>query len=217
MRIKIAALLLLSLTALMADAARLYRFKIDGRVVVKDHIPAEYAHLGYQVLNSGGLLLDEVAPALTQEEKDALKREQAAKELRIKRIKAQRIADRDLLRLYAKPSDVNVAEVRKMEEIQSLVKLQERRIEGLEQRLAIEQEKAANIERRGRSVPKTLQSSIKRIKERMLSGREKIVDYKEDMKTAEKEFAKILKRVTILQRYPIGTLEEDIEAEPKAR
>lgn len=217
MRIKIAALSLLLLTASLADAARLYRFKIDGRVVVKDHVPAEYAHLGYQVLNSGGLLLDEVAPALTKEEKEALQRQQAAKERRIKRIKAQRVLDRDLLRLYAKPSDVKIAKLRKIEEIGSLVKLQQRRIEGLSQRLSMEQEKAANIERRGRSVPKTLESSIKSIKKRMLGGQKKIVDYKKDMTAAEQEFAKILKRVTILQRYPVGTLEEDIEAEPNKR
>lgn len=217
MRIKIAALSLLLLTASLADAARLYRFKIDGRVVVKDHVPAEYAHLGYQVLNSGGLLLDEVAPALTKEEKEALQRQQAAKERRIKRIKAQRVLDRDLLRLYAKPSDVKIAKLRKIEEIGSLVKLQQRRIEGLSQRLSMEQEKAANIERRGRSVPKTLESSIKSIKKRMLGGQKKIVDYKKDMTAAEQEFAKILKRVTILQRYPVGTLEEDIEAESNKR
>ena len=65
------------LLASHAQARQLYRFTVDGAVVLKDHVPAEYSHLGYQVLNSQGMVV-RTEPAPTKEELEQRRAAEAA-------------------------------------------------------------------------------------------------------------------------------------------
>jgi len=192
-------------------ANKLYRFTVDGRVVVKDHIPTEYSHLGYEVLNSSGMVVKTVAPAPTAEELAQRRAEEAAKKARQDAITAQRKLDLDLLRLYAKPSDVERARQRKADEIDSYIQLQRRRIVDLEQKLEKAQAQAANIERRGQEVPADMRLEIVQLQNGIRDSEGNIKARQQEMKESTRDFAEQYERVRILQVYPAGTLDADVD------
>ncbi|MAY15225.1 hypothetical protein [Thalassolituus alkanivorans] len=192
-------------------ANKLYRFTVDGRVVVKDHIPTEYSHLGYEVLNSSGMVVKTVAPAPTAEELAQRRAEEAAKKARQDAITAQRKLDLDLLRLYAKPSDVERARQRKADEIDSYIQLQRRRIVDLEQKLEKSQAQAANIERRGQEVPADMRLEIVQLQNGIRDSEGNIKARQQEMKESTRDFAEQYERVRILQVYPAGTLDDDVD------
>ena len=91
-------------------AGNVYRFNVDGQVVIKDSVPADLAPLGYDVLNSRGMLVKRVPRELTPEEiaeRDRLKAEQEARNVRIEQRKQK---DKDLMRIYSTVADVDRAD-----------------------------------------------------------------------------------------------------------
>lgn len=194
-----------------AFASKLYRFSIDGRVVVKDYIPPEYSHLGYEVLNTSGMVVKIVAPAPTAEELAQRRAEEAAKQARQDAVAAQRKLDLDLLRLYAKPSDVERARQRKADEINSYIQLQRRRIVDLQQKLEKAQAQAANIERRGQEVPADMRLEIVQLQNAVRDSDGEIRARQQEMKDSTRDFAGQYERVRILQVYPAGTLDADVD------
>src|SRR5690606_9063087 len=148
------------LTTGLVHAQSLYRFKVEGRVVLKDHVPPEYSHLGYEILNNQGMVVKVVPPAPTAEELEQRRAEEAAKKARQDATAAQRASDHDLLRLSARKSDIERSRKRKADEIESYMQLQRRRIADLEQKLEKAQQQAANFERRGQEVPPDLRLEV---------------------------------------------------------
>lgn len=205
------AILSCLLLANVSHANKLYRFTIDGRLIVKDHVPAQYAHLGYEVLNSAGLVLKKVPPAPTAEELAARRAEEKAKKIRRERIVVQRKSDMDLLRLYAKPEDVERSRKRKADEIESYIQLQRRRIIDLESKLELSQGDAANIERRGVEIPVDLRLEIAQLQNRIRESHENIKARQQEMIDSTRAYSEDYERVRILQVYSPGTLEEDID------
>ncbi len=207
--------LLITLTVLAATglvhAQSLYRFKVEGRVVLKDHIPAEYSHLGYDVLNSQGMVVKVVPPAPTAEELAQRRAEEAAKKARQEAIAEQRRLDLDLLRLYAKPTDVERARQRKADEIDSYIQLQRRRIADLEQKLEKAQQQAANFERRGQDVPSDLRLEVVQLQNGIRDSDNNIRQRQQEMTEVTRDFAIQYERVRVLQVYPAGTLDEDVD------
>lgn len=192
-------------------ASKLYRFTLDGRVMVKDHIPAEYSHLGYEVLNSAGMVVKTVAPAPTAEEL-AIRRaaEQAKKERQERRVQ-QRKTDMDLLRLYAKPEDVERARQRKADEIESYIQLQRNSITDMETKLEHSQDRAANIERRGLEVPADVRLEIAQLQNRIRDSHTNIQKRQQEMRASATAFARHYQRVRVLQVYKPGTLAEEVD------
>ncbi|MFC3680516.1 hypothetical protein [Bacterioplanoides pacificum] len=199
------------LFASVSHANKLYRFRIDGRVIIKDHVPAEYTHLGYEVLNSSGMVVKKVAPAPTAEELAQRRAAEEAKQQRLERMAEQRKKDLDLLRLYAKPKDVERARKRKADEIDSYVQLQRRRIGDLEKKLEESQGDAANIERRGLEVPADLRLEIAQLQNRIRDSHQNIRNRQQEMIDSTKEFSRHYERVRILQVYKPGTLDQDVD------
>jgi len=201
------------LLANVSHANKLYRFKVEGRVIVKDHVPAEYSHLGYEVLNGAGMVVKKVKPAPTAAELAERRAAERAEKERKERISAQRKQDMDLLRLYAKPEDVERARKRKADEIESYIQLQRRRIADLEVKLEQSQGDAANIERRGVEVPVDLRLEIAQLQNRIRESHENIKTRQQEMIDSTKEFSVHYERVRILQVYKPGVLEEDVDLE----
>jgi len=205
-----AAVCCLLLTS-VSHASKLYRFTIDGRVVVKDHVPAQYSHLGYEVLNSSGLVIKKVKPAPTAAELAERRAEEKAKKERLERIRAQRKQDMDLLRLYAKPGDVERARKRKADEIESYIQLQRRRIADLEIKLEQSQGDAADIERRGVEVPVDLRLEIAQLQNRIRESHANIKSRQQELIDSTKEYSTQYERVRILQVYKPGALPDEID------
>lgn len=195
----------------VSHASKLYRFNVDGKVVIKDHVPAEYSHLGYEVLNGQGMVIRSVERAPTAEELAQRRAEEAAKKARQEAISNQRRKDMDLLRLYAKPEDVERARQRKADEIESYIQLQRRRITDLEDKLEKAQGRAANFERRGKEVPADMRLEIVQLQNGIRDSEDNIKARQQEKVEITREFADQYERVRILQVYQPGTLDEDID------
>ncbi|MBE0482904.1 MAG: DUF4124 domain-containing protein [Bacterioplanes sp.] len=192
-------------------AGQLYRFTVDGSVTIKDHVPAEFSHLGYDVLNSRGMVIDRVPPAPTAEEIAARRAQEAAAQARRDAIALQRQTDLDLLRLYAKPEDVERVRQRKVTEVESYVQLQRRRITDLEEKLERSQTNAANYERRGQTVPSDLRVEIVQLQSGIRDAHNNIRLRREEMQTSTQDYARDFERLRVLQVYPAGTLEDEVD------
>lgn len=206
--------LMLSLLPLPASAAKqLYRFNVDGRVIVIDNVPADLAPLGYEVLNSQGLVLKVVPRELTAAEIAERDRRVAEQKAREQRIAKQREADNALLRLYATPEDADRALKRKTDDVQAHIELQQRRKADMQEKLQRAQQQAANVERQGREVGPELRADIALITNGLEDAKQKIAQRQEEKARLQQEFATLRRRIEILQDHPPGTLPEEIAAE----
>ncbi len=205
-----AVCLLLSQTVL---ASQFYRFKLDGVTVMKDHLPAEHAELGYEVLNSKGVVIEVVAPAPTAAERAVIASQEAAKQARDQAVAKQRDEDVTLLRLYSQPEDVERARQRKTLELDSYIQLQRRNIADLAQKLEDEQNRAANIERNGREVPADMRTNIVQLQSGIKESEKNINQRQKVMTELTQEMAQQYERIRILQVYKPGVLPDDVDLE----
>ncbi|WP_430460898.1 hypothetical protein ACQUQU_16985 [Thalassolituus sp. LLYu03] len=199
------------LVAAPVYANKLYRFNVDGQIVVKDYVPAEYSHLGYDVLNKQGMVIKTVAPAPTADELAQRKAEEAAKKARQDAIAEQRQKDMNLLRLYAKPKDVERARQRKADEIESYIQLQRRRITDLEEKLEKSQAQAANIERKGLEVPADIRLEIVQLQNGIRDSEDNIRNRQQELGEVTRQYADQYERVRILQVYQPGVLDDEVD------
>jgi len=209
MRLVTSALLLVLLSPTVF-AAKLYRFNIDGRQVLKDHVPPEYAQMGYDILSDQGYVIKHVERAPTPEEIAAIAAQKAIEEARLERIRDRRKADQALLRVYSNPSDVERARQRKIDNIDGYIGLQQRRIVNLTETLERAQSRAANHERSGRDVPVSMRLEIAQLQSQIRESHENIKARKVEKIESTKAFAEEYFRMQILMKYPPGTLESEI-------
>lgn len=196
-----------------AYANKLYRFKVDGRTVLKDHIPPDMIRYGYEVLGSNGMVIEVVAPPPTAEELSRLKAAEQAKKRRIAAQAEQKTVDLDLRRLYEKPEDVERARLRKSEEVNTYIRLQQRRASGLEQKLSTAQTRAASFERKGGEVPADIRQEVAELQGALTDTERDIAERRKELSRITRDYAEQYERIRILQVYPVGTLYEDVDFE----
>jgi hypothetical protein len=202
--------LILALISSVAFAARLYRFNVDGQMIMKDHVPPEYAQMGYDILNDQGLVVKRISPAPTPEELAALAAQEAIKKARLERIRIRREADQALLRVYSKPADVERARKRKVGNIDGYISLQQRRIVDLTEKLERAQARAANYERSGQEIPVDMRLEIAQLQNQIRESHSNIKTRNMEKVESTKVYAEEYSRMQILLKYPPGTLESDI-------
>ena len=205
--------LILALISPVAFAAKLYRFKVDGRLILKDHIPPEYAQMGYQVLNDQGMVIKQIEAAPTASELAAIAAKKAIEEARKERVRVRREADQALLRVYSKPHDVERARQRKVDNIDGYISLQQRRIVDFTEKLERAQGRAANQERAGLEVPVEMRLEIAQLQKQIRESHSNVKTRKREKIESTKAFAEEYARMQILLKYPPGTLESDIPLE----
>jgi len=205
--------LILALISPAVFAAKLYRFNVDGRMILKDHIPPEYAQMDYQVLNDQGLVIKEVQAAPTASELAAIQAAKAIQEARLERIRIRREADQALLRVYSKPADVERARQRKVDNIDGYIGLQQRRIVDLTEKLERAQARAANQERSGYEVPAEMRLEIAKLQNQIRESHANVKSRKKEKIDSTINFSEEYARMQILLKYPPGTLESEIPLE----
>jgi hypothetical protein len=177
---------------------------------MKDHVPPEYAQMGYEVLNDQGLVVKRVQRAATPEELAAKEAKEAIKAARIERIRVRREADQGLLRIYSKPEDVERARKRKVDNINGYIGLQQRRITDLTEKLEKAQARAANYERSGQEIPVDMRLEIAQLQNQIRESHSNIKIRNTEKVESTKVYAEEYSRMLLLLKYPPGTLESDI-------
>jgi ribosomal protein L29 len=175
--------LLVLLTAVLGSsvlsATELYRYVNDKGVVVLDRqgVPPDYVAKGYEVLNEQGRVIRVVPPAPSPEE--------------MKRIIAERAragSDKQLLRLYSTPEDVERAKQRKVAELDGLISVAKGNLLSLRSQQANLQSQAAEHERAGREVPDHLIAQIESLKSEQANLRRNVASYEDVRKQSEASF-----------------------------
>lgn len=168
------------LSSLAAPATELYRYVDDHGVTVlnRQGVPPEFIGKGYEVLNEQGRVVKVIPPAPSAEEMRRLLAE-----------KARASSDKQLLRLYSNPADVDRARERKLVELDGLIGVAQGNLQAARTQQANLQSQAAGYERAGRAVPEQLLRQIDGQKDEQLRLQKDIDRYREAREQAEASFA----------------------------
>ena len=192
--------LTLVVAATAVNAKNFYRFKdSNGRLVVKDYLPNSALKSGYEVVNESGRLIERVSPMMTDEEKQAERvRQEKLAEQQAKERKA-RLHDRMLLRQYRTIDDIKRTEENQTASLQINISILQGHNKTLEKKLTDLQSSAADFERKGKAVPKSILSQIDATKEQVNENHASIARYNSQVKTIEEQFKNDLVRFKELQ------------------
>lgn len=214
-----ASLLVLLLAGLATSPAyaatksgmKMYRYKVDGVLVIRDSVPPEFAKLGYEVIGKNGMVIEVVPPAPTAEQIAERRRNEKAEAERAEHIKTLTEHDVNLLRLYERPEDVERARLRKSDEINSYIGLLAKRIDSFRTKLEPLNAQKVAAEEHQRPLPPGLAEEIAGIEKGIADGEKDIRDRRDELGRITRDYAEQYERVRILQLYPAGTLEEDVD------
>lgn len=195
-----------------APNSTLYRYKdASGQPVISHTLPDEAIRRGYEILTKQGRVLKVVPPALTDEER-ALKAEREAEAARLAaERKAAAERDLQLRRTYSHPDDIVRAMNRKLREMFSLIRLKRSNISAIESQLEQEQERAANIERAGGTIPDDMLTKMARLRQQITDLENEITLQERDIQTARAGYEEQILRFEQLsgQKRTLTGLEKD--------
>lgn len=175
--------LLLGGAVTIADAAELYRYVNDKGVTVLDRsVPPQYVSRGYEVLDRDGRVKQVVPAAPSPEERQA----QRVAEQEQQR---QRSADETLLRLYSSVDDLNRAQTRQIQQIESLIASAEAGLLTLQSQRDEVQSRAASQERAGREVDQQLLQRLQAIEAEQQRLERQISRHQQEIERVNQTFA----------------------------
>lgn len=198
---------LLLAPALAAQAA--YKKWVDENGVVHygTTIPPEYAQKGHTQINDRGIEVGTVERAKTPEE---VARERELERLRAEQLKLeqeQRARDRVLLQLFSTEDDLIMVRDGKLQQVDAQIKLKQKQLDRLKDRLSTLQARAAAAERGGRKLNKKQQENLEATKAQIESGYGYIIDKEASKLRIAKHYDRDLERFRQLQRTQAGLIE----------
>lgn len=177
----------------VAAAGKLYRYTTDrGVVAVDDHVPPEFVKNGYEVLTPDGRVVETIPRQLTGEE-GARKR---AADAEAKRLQEW---DKNLLLRYSSVDDIAAARDRALREIDIRLSILRSNLGSVKSQVEREQEKAADIERRGGTVPEAIATNIEKLKIEVGGIEASIAERLKDKEIARASYQKDIDRFKTLQ------------------
>jgi len=190
--------LLLSLVAAVsfstsANAKQLYRYLTDkGVPTIDDHVPPEFTKNGYEILSPDGRVLQTIPRQLTGVEGE---RKRAA-DAEAKRLREW---DKNLLLRYSSVDDIAAARERALREIDARMSILRSNLQSAKAQVEHEQEKAADMERRGSKVPEEMTANIAKLKMEAASTEESIAERQKEKEAARVSYQKDIDRFKTLQ------------------
>lgn len=172
-----------------------YRYETaDGGIELTNRLPPEAVKRGYEILDRQGRVIEKVAPAMTEEEREKLKEQEQRKRAAAR----QKKEDEKLLRLYAGPSDAERARDRQIDALQVNISYTRNNIDQLKDKLAREVSAAARHERQGREVPESIHEAIDHYQSQIDELEREIGEYEREIKSVRQEFKPIIERLKVI-------------------
>ena len=187
----------------------LYRYVNDeGVTVINYSIPPEHVHKGYEILNRDGTVHKVIPKSLSPEElsdesSDAYRAKVEAEE-------AERLRkwDESLLLRYSSIEDIEAARDRAVSELRIRISILRSNIRSLTSQVESNQERAADVERRGGEVPVELVAAIDGLRDEIKETERAIDERLREIEVVEQgfqrdidRFALLLDKVKLRQRY----------------
>ncbi|WP_395790182.1 DUF4124 domain-containing protein [Aquimonas sp.] len=197
----ISAALVLAVLAAPAAAQKLYRWvDADGKVQYTDALPPEAVNQQRSELNSAGMAVREVDRAMTPEER-AVADAAAAEEARLAEIQAEQDKmDAVLMGSYATEADLQRAYAERFDLLDQTLEAADVGIRSQEKSLSDLVAHAASLERGGKPVPATVQSSINAARRQVEEQNEYLQKRRLERETLQAEYDEILARYRALKR-----------------
>lgn len=182
-----------------SGSQKLYRYRDDkGTVVIDDAVPPQFAHYGYEILNSSGQVLEVVPRQLTAAELANLSDEEKAKRDAKAREEKQQLYDESLLLRYSDVTDIEAARERGLKELQIRLSIVRGNMMQVKANLEREQQKAADIERGGRKVPDTMRANIDALRKQIELSESDIELRKKEVEDLKAQYQKEIDRFRYL-------------------
>lgn len=196
----LAPALLLSLLSAPVLAQKLYRWvDAEGKVHYTDTLPPEAVDQARDEINSSGVTVNRVERALTEEER-AAKRIADAEAERQANLKAEQDKmDAALMGSYATEADLARAYRERFDLLDQSLEAARVGIRSQEKSLEDQLAHAASLERGGKPVPATVQSSIAASRKQVEDQREYLRRREAELQNLQAEYDRILQRYRLLK------------------
>lgn len=196
----LAPALLLSLLSAPVLAQKLYRWvDAEGKVHYTDTLPPEAVDQARDEINSSGVTVNRVERALTEEER-AAKRIADAEAERQANLKAEQDKmDAALMGSYATEADLARAYRERFDLLDQSLEAARVGIRSQEKSLEDQLAHAASLERGGKPVPATVQSSIAAARKQVEDQREYLRRRETELQNLQAEYDRILQRYRLLK------------------
>ncbi len=189
--------------AFSVSAARgadfLYRYvNNDGVTVINYSIPPEFVHKGYEILNSDGSVHQVVPRSLTEEELADQSGE--AYQARVAAEEAERLQkwDESLLLRYSSIEDIEAARDRALSELRIRISILRSNVRSLKSQVESNQERAADAERRGATVPVELVAAIDGLRSEITETERAITERTREMEVVRQGYQRDIDRFALL-------------------
>jgi|LNFM01.1.fsa_nt_gb hypothetical protein len=196
----LASALILSLLSAPVLAQKLYRWvDAEGKVHYTDALPPEAVDQARDEINSSGVTVNRVERALTEEER-AAKRIADAEAERQANLKAEQDKmDAALMGSYATEADLARAYRERFDLLDQSLEAARVGIRSQEKSLEDQLAHAASLERGGKPVPATVQSSIAASRKQVEDQREYLRRREAELQNLQAEYDRILQRYRLLK------------------
>lgn len=168
----------------------------QGETVIDHYIPPEFVDKGYSILNKSGMVIETVAPAMTEEEKALMSEQQKEEEAKKQRAKA----DAWLLERYSDARDAIRARDRQIGALETMIVVAQSNINKLKDNEVRELGYAAEAERQGREVPKDVLDSIESIRDQLRTIDQQVAYQRSEQEKIKLSFQSIILRMQELEK-----------------
>lgn len=157
-------------------------------------VPPEYSQQRIEILNDHGVVIDVEEPAKTPEQLEAEKQAAEQRRLEEQQKAEQQRRDRILLNTFTNERDLKLYYQDKTDAIQGLIDITRTSNEALRDKLGDLQKQAANQERRGQELSKTLLEQMEQVKRQIANNKTFMAEKAQELESLKQKFEAELAR-----------------------
>lgn len=191
--------LLIGVSALAANGTRYKWRDAEGNLHYGDSLPAGVASLGYEVINSQGLIIKRVQRQRTASElatDSAIKAQELSRQ---QQAEAQLRDDRQMLAAYPHESDLQRAHQQQLQMLVQSIASLTRNLQSQEESLANLLGHAADLERADKTVPKKVVDQISELRTSIETQKRALARLEAEHSSSDKRFAEQISHYRILR------------------
>ncbi|MDZ7661794.1 hypothetical protein [Thiohalophilus sp.] len=166
----------------------------DGVRECGQSVPPEYSQQRIEILNQQGVVIEVEEAARTQEELEQEKRTAEQRKLEQEEEEEKRRQDHILLSTFTTERDLRMYYQDKGNSIQRLIDITRSSNQSRQEKLNELQKRAANLDRRGESLPETLLKEMEQLKRQIANNEKFIADKQQELEQLDAEYETKLKR-----------------------
>jgi hypothetical protein len=180
-------------------AGYLYRYTNDeGSVVIGHNVPPQFVHKGYDELNPDGSVNRVIKPSLTADERANRSQQQIEQQRLEEEAKRLKKYDESLLLRYSSIEDIEAARDRALGELKIRISILRSNIRSLKQQVENNQARAADIERRGITVPVEIVAAIGGLRGEIIETERAITERSREMDVVNDGYQRDIDRFALL-------------------